>query len=387
MVRSSLQIKNRIGNQYDDNYDDHDDDDYDPQKIPPRMSPLDLEAATTLFRKQLARISQVMEQDAAATAAAQQSSSSSSTTTTAVAKSPEQTYRDMTVDISPLYDIVVDALETVGAKGLYFRVFSDGELDWWFDILDRPNGKEQWVCWETHGSNLCGPHEPWWFYHYIGAITAEKLLDEGRLLWDPVTGETVQTPAEFMLKLHVTQDEEKHAVGDMSFHAQHAFLWQYVATTRPNLDRFPDDITKELCGDYYAFHKVKSPTASKIIGYECFHGMGHAIFYAVARQQMMQQYPQQMKKSLTARIQYKPSAGLILTQESWCKIYKLCQTDLSEVEGYIDDAAVRCIGGARHSVRIFSADGDMRWHYTTPTKVRNQYFDDEMEKCIKLEEQ
>jgi hypothetical protein len=206
----------------------------------------------------------------------------------------------------------------------------------------------------------------------------EKLLLEGTILWDSVEMESVQSPSELLHRIHATQDELRKTVGDMSFHAQHALLWHYVAATLPDLDKFPADVTKEFCGDYYAYNIVNAPNANKRIGYECFHGMGHAIYYVVVRQQL---YQQQASKGLSARIQFRPSAGLVLTPESWCKIYKYCQTDLDQVEGYTEDVADRCIGGARHSVRIFAPDDDMRWHHSTPTKERNEYFDLEMEKC------
>jgi hypothetical protein len=37
-------------------------------------------------------------------------------------------YRNLTLDISPIYDIVDVAIDTVGVKGLYFKVFYDGKL-------------------------------------------------------------------------------------------------------------------------------------------------------------------------------------------------------------------------------------------------------------------
>jgi hypothetical protein len=110
--------------------------------------------------------------------------------------------------------------------------------------------------------------------------------------------------------------------------------------------------------------------------------MGHAIYYVVIRQQMKKELGD--GKPLSAKTQYRPSAGFTLTQESWCKIDKLCQTNLSKVEGYIDDAENRCVGGARHSVRIFAPDEDKRWHFTTPLKTRNDYFAQEIEeRCRK----
>jgi hypothetical protein len=198
-------------------------------------------------------------------------------------------------------------------------------------------------------------------------------------------------------KIHDTMDANKDWIGDMSFHAQHALLWHYAAVMLPDMDSFPTEMAKAMCGDAYAYRKVKSEGSGKSLGHECFHGMGHAIFYVIAKQQMEADEQKRQKARLSprkrteqpvsARIQFRPSAGLELTPESWCKIYTYCQTDLGVEEGYTVDVADRCIGGARHSVRIFSRDDDMRWHYTTKSSVRNEYFDLEMEKCSRQERQ
>jgi hypothetical protein len=202
---------------------------------------------------------------------------------------------------------------------------------------------------------------------------------------------------ELLHKIHDTMEAGQDWVGDMSFHAQHALLWHYAAVMLPDMDSYPTEMAKDMCGDEYAYRKVRSTESGKSVGHECFHGMGHAIFYVIAQQQIEEedQKRQQARlssprkrqvRSWNARIQFRPSAGLELTPESWCKIYKYCQTDLGVEEGYTVDVADRCIGGARHSVRIFSRDDDMRWHYTTKKNVRNQHFDVEMDKC-RLQEQ
>lgn len=263
-------------------------------------------------------------------------------------------------------------------------------MDWWFE--GRPEQEEHWNCWETHGTHLCPAYEPWWFYHYIGAITAEKLLGEGSVLWDPVTGERVETMLDLLHRIHDKMAAAKDWIGDMSFHAQHALLWHYAEVMLPDIDSYPVQMAKDMCGDEYAYRKISQSNNGKQVGRECFHGMGHAIFYVIARQQMKEDLQKQQLTGKsqegiwTARTQFRPSAGLELTQDSWCKIYKYCQTDLGIKEGYNVDVSTLCIGGARHSVRIFARDDDMRWHYKVDKKKRNEFFDVEMDKCRQLEE-
>jgi hypothetical protein len=333
------------------------------KKIAIPTTPDEAKKTARLFQRQLAKVSETMEKQG-----------TGPSTIPELANHP--VYGNKTVDISPLYDIVDVIIDTIGVRGLYFDVFYDGELKWWF--ADRPDEEEHWECWDTHGSQMCGPHEPWWFYHYIGAITAEKLVLEGRILWDPVKNLYAKSMKHLFQELHKEQELSIKWHGDMSYHAQHAILWQYAAMTMPNMDRFPEQMTKDLCGDEYAFRAVRNEADNKDIGYECFHGMGHAIFYVIVRQQVSQELKQNIK--LSARTQFKPSAGLDLTKESWCKIRDYCSTGVSEREGYRQDAESRCIGGARHSVRIFADDSDMRWHYTTKLKHRNKYFDEELER-------
>jgi hypothetical protein len=51
----------------------------------------------------------------------------------------DSTYRNMTLDISPIYDIVDVAIDTLGVKGLYFSVFFDGKS--YCNFEDQKKGK------------------------------------------------------------------------------------------------------------------------------------------------------------------------------------------------------------------------------------------------------
>ena len=320
----------------------------------------------------------------------------------------------MTIDISPLYDIIDSAIDRVGVMVLYFMVFDGSDLNWWF--LDHPE-EEKWDCWKTHGSNDCDEYEPWWFFHYIGVITADKLLRERKeddasngILWDAWTGERVTSAAKLLQKIHTSQ-ESLPLVDDMSFHAEHAIIWHYVVSKKPNMKTFPAHYAKSLCGsDNYAFEDVQVHPATKYIGYECFHGFGHAAYYAVARRQVLEAAEQQQQqqqqqqaekgssrnnqqhqhhgrllklKEVSAKVQFRPSAGLVLTPKSWCDLYELCHgaATMAKEEGYAIDVEQRCMGGAEHSLRIFSPEKDKRWHSTVPKAIRNQHFADEIDRC------
>jgi hypothetical protein len=271
-----------------------------------------------------------------------------------------------------LYAIVDRSIRQMGVKGLFFEVFEDGKLAWWDGLAN--------ACSVTHGTSDCDSYEPWWFYHYIGIMTADKLLTEGSIVWDISATEKVVTVSDvgsLLRNLHAVQDESKDRAGDMSYHASHGLIWYTIASTQPDLTTFPFDLSERYCGDFYGHHTVIAPAVGKGIGAECYHGIGHGMFHVVAQKQL------QIQPHVSPRVSLRPSAGFALSDRSWCEVYHLCAgaANMTEAAGYSVDVFDQCLGGVRHSVSLLASDDDPRWHWTTPEEERIQYFEQAMSHC------
>lgn len=106
------------------------------------------------------------------------------------------------IDISPFYDLVDDALDRFGIHGVYMDLFESHkfvealaevaktrELDGFEvriknQIGEQPETKYSGIPNDRkfyHMKAICSGCK-WWLDHYVGAITADKLLQEGSLL-------------------------------------------------------------------------------------------------------------------------------------------------------------------------------------------------------------
>lgn len=234
------------------------------------------------------------------------------------------------IDITPLCDLIDHALDVVGVHGVFFELFNG--LKWYI--------RKDKHC-DSHGVG-CGIHDIWWLQHYVGATTAEKLLRDGSLLLDGITGERIHDAAGFMREIHLKQQLLSN--GKMSFHAQHAFIWHYLTATQPDLDAYPLELANEFCGDY-TLNNVKVRSAHKKIGNECYHGFGHGIFMALATRQI------DGWENFTARRQFRPNAAFVPTHETVCAGFRVCRTAPTETEAPLHF----CHGGIRHSYRLLNS--------------------------------
>ncbi|KAG7340258.1 hypothetical protein IV203_023801 [Nitzschia inconspicua] len=295
------------------------------------------------------------------------------------------------MDLSEFYRIVSSAIDQMGVVGLYFDVFADGTLKW-FESGVNP------YCKETHGTIGCGPEEPWWFYHYIGAMTIQKLLREGSLRWDPTDDGSddndnhssfrsiINDATTLFRKLHVEMEQRLTTAGDMSYHAQHGLLWELLPQQHDFFhSSYPFELADAYCGDYYGHNKVRGTQAHRTIGYECFHGIGHATFFALARRQL--QIDTRINDDVGDSPSYfvmKPSTGFAFTRESWCAVQRVCSAashNMTVDTGYSTDVSDRCFGGVRHSVRIFARDDEVIWRYDTDKDDQLEYFYHQMDGC------
>jgi hypothetical protein len=256
------------------------------------------------------------------------------------------------VDITPLCDLIDYALETVGVRGVYFELFEGLE----YYIPEDENC----IYHIGHGVG-CGWHDIWWLKHYFGAYTAEKLLQDGYLLLDRTTGEKLDNAVSFMHELHKMQ--ERPYTGDMSFHAEHGFIYHYLTATQPDLKSYPLELADQFCGDYLIKNK-RSHSASKNIGSECYHGFGHAVFTVVATRQLGE------FDHFTARRQFRPNGGFVLSDEAICQGFEICK-DAPDIKWV---PLKYCHGGFKHSQQLFSKEFNEQ-------EARDEFFDAHQKRC------
>jgi hypothetical protein len=272
-----------------------------------------------------------------------------------------------TVDITPICDLVEMALDAVGARLVHTHLLdtvpflvdlnsiarNDG-LDGFYIQLelyahsqpevyyyDFPNGRDQ------PDEHLCLGCI-WWLRHYVGAITADKLLRDGSLLWDASTGERVYNAPSFLKKLHVLQRERYADI--MSFHAQHGFIWHYVTSTMPWLDEYPVELAQDFCGDVSADFNPRdySASASTALGDECYHAFGHAIYFVLAARD---------RGPFRVQQPFRPRCGFVLSEDSMCEGYNICAGAPPGKYPHRE-----CIGGFTHSYGLYRPNDGLSWN-------------------------
>ena len=179
------------------------------------------------------------------------------------------------IDISPLVDVISAGLDQFGIRGVYIELFQTPKL---IDVLQtvaversldnfktqivserrsqpylrydgfpnqRKSRKRVGKCRHCASDVACSGCK-WWLDHYAGAITAEKLLQDGFLYLDEGK-ERVNSTSAFMKEL---QRIERLEISDiMVFHAQHGFTWHYLAKKMPELRSYPMELAENFCGE------------------------------------------------------------------------------------------------------------------------------------------
>ena len=69
----------------------------------------------------------------------------------------------------------------------------------------------------------------------------------------------------------------------LPYHAVHGFWWQYIASTRPNIDEYPTDLYESFCEPWMEGSEELdfNDFVQDSMWRECRHGIGHAIFYTM----------------------------------------------------------------------------------------------------------
>jgi hypothetical protein len=200
----------------------------------------------------------------------------------------------------------------------------------------------------------------WWLRHWLGAITADKLVRDGFLrLQKSSKDERIYDAASFLKELQRMQRVPDPDI--LPFHAQHGFDWHYIALTRPDLDEYPLDLAEAFCGNLLVEDEYIE-AVSNDIGRECRHGFGHAMFYILTLRE------NGGLGNFSVRKQLRPYGGFVLKDEDTiCEGYKICeQAPNQKVE-------TECRGGMRHSAGLY----DIRRNATETAKIRG----DEKKRC------
>jgi len=246
----------------------------------------------------------------------------------------------------------------------------------------------------------------WWTYHYAGAIIIDMLLQDQELLWDGSSGERITIAsaaaedadacmAGLLDKIHHLQATLPYLT-QASFHAQHALIWRYVQKSAGRLSlSYPWELAMKFCrGDGSRRKGIVGRPVGKGIDHECFHGFGHAVFYAVATKQIEQHQKEQHRRTAkskdkeegTSFLVLSPHSGFSLSPESYCDVYDLCKgaspppkkrrimdpNDEARANSYLI-----CTEGVVHSVRLLSEDYSHMIHKQTAIDM----VDKEMKRC------
>lgn len=317
-------------------------------------------------------------------------------------------------DLTILHDAVVDIVRDVGVRGLLFEILSD-DFEYYVYVDDDHQTSSDsadeidkyWEkCASKHGvGEGCNEWDVWWTYHYIGAIVTDMLLLEQELLWDGSSGEriiTASTDTEAMdTSMAILLGKIQHLQATLpyltqaSFHTEHALIWRYVEKSSGRLSStYPWELAFKFCrGDGSRTKGIVGRPVGKGVDHECFHGFGHAMFYAVASKQLQKLQEDHTDIELHGSEQEKqpflvlaPHSGFSLSPESYCDVYELCRgASLSKEKRLVMDPNNEasgnsyriCFEGVVHSVRLLSSDTNTMIHKESAL----DFVEKEMKRC------
>ena len=180
-------------------------------------------------------------------------------------------------DIGPFYDVVDSVVDQFGARRVYVELFESNKFVSALDEVVTQMQKDLSAFERGQGKGhatfdeICSGCK-WWLDHYVGAIAADKILSEGSLLLDHKTNERAYDVPSLMKEM----ERIRLASSDsMIIRAQRGLIWQFLAKKKTVLDSYPIEEAKVLCPD------------EDELANECGLSVGHSIFYAVAKQQLV----------------------------------------------------------------------------------------------------
>lgn len=216
-----------------------------------------------------------------------------------------------------------------GAEDLLGQPLRDGGKLWGPADIENKQKK----CW-THGSL-------WWLRHWVGAWLAEKRAEEEAAETTRTDGGSTRV-SELITWLQ-TQATEGQLHGDFLWIASlHGALFQLIGPTGFRAEEsgaplaYPSELAQRLCHDSVA--NV----------YECRHGIGHGVLYAV----LMRHAHQLGLANFTACAQPRPYAVQV-TIQMFDEVWAICrQAEALSTQDQVSYAQ-GCVSGATHSGYLF----------------------------------
>lgn len=203
------------------------------------------------------------------------------------------------IDIGKFADLVDECLDAIGVRGCYDDVFNvyalavalnDGFAEKGLspDIVAIMKDGHQGPYTTTPG-RLPGQERgvkalkvEFWWPHWLGALTADKLLrDGGSLRLSKDSNKRIDAVGYFQEIYQMTSQRKYPDI--LPYHAVHGFWWQYIASTRPNIDEYPTDLYESFCEPWMEGSEELdfNDFVQDSMWRECRHGVGHAIFYTM----------------------------------------------------------------------------------------------------------
>ena len=270
---------------------------------------------------------------------------------------PEAAARSQYVDISDYVDMMNVALDELGIQGLLVDFFSAQEhavaLTEIISQSEELQASNFQVSVEKFSNTITDtiryrnpPNNGrglglnchgclYWLVHHLGSIMADKFLREGSLRLNRESDERLSDAPSI---IHEMQRLQRMSTMDRaSFQTEHGFMWTYMPAAQPNMTQYPLAMAKSFCQNL--LYTVEKPDGlDQDIGEKCRHGVGHAVFYVAAQNQLQQEF--QVTKPL------RPGAGFSLFDEALCQALKMCHQAPNGL------ALHDCQFGINHSSRL-----------------------------------
>ena len=249
-------------------------------------------------------------------------------TTDAASKSPF-------IDIGPFVDFTDRALDLIGLRGVYLKLFDTIK---YASTINQIAAENNIANLHVHlsinrsdhpaaGIDILPSDRSWhskknvagsvfWLQHWVGVVTADKFIRDGSLLLKRGQNQRLYDIPSYFKEI---QRMQRLNIQLIPFEAQHGFLWHYVSMVRPDMNTYPTDLAAAFCGDLLSAEPEEYVSVdSQGVGQECRHGFGHAVFYVLAMRKTGGRSIYYVRK------QFRAETGFSLSKESVCEAYRMC---------------------------------------------------------------